>query len=69
MACYSPLSVQSTTKGKTAQDSKEDPVYMTAENGRPAMAADEAGIRKSENPYAKYFGQQGEHQLVSDAQA
>lgn len=41
---------------------------MMMENGHPGVAVDEAAIRRGENPYTKYFHQQGEQQLPSDAQ-
>ena len=38
------------------------------ENGHPGVEVDEAAIRRGENPYTKYYQQQGEQQLPSDAQ-
>ena len=57
-------------KSKLAEDSMEATTQrrMMAENGHPGVAVDEAAIRRGENPYTKYFQQQGEQQLPSDAQ-
>lgn len=41
---------------------------MTMENGHPGVASDEAAIGKGEDPYTKFFHQQGEQQLGSDTQ-
>ena len=65
-----PFSVQSMMKSKLAEDGKESTTQrrMMMENGHPGVAVDEAAIRRGENPYTKYFHQQGEQQLPSDAQ-
>ena len=69
-ACYRPFSVQSILKAKLAEDGKEATTQrrMMSENGHPGVAVDEAAIRRGENPYTKYFHQQGEQQLASDTQ-
>lgn len=41
---------------------------MMMENGHPGVEVDEAAIRRGENPYTKYYQQQGEQQLPSDSQ-
>lgn len=41
---------------------------MMLENGHPGVEVDEAAIRRGENPYTKYYQQQGEQQLPSDTQ-
>lgn len=41
---------------------------MMMENGHPGVEVDEAAIRRGENPYTKYYQQQGEQQLPSDTQ-
>lgn len=66
----SPFSVQSIMKTKLAEDGKETTTQrrMMMENGHPGVAVDEAAIRRGENPYTKYFQQQGEQQLPSDSQ-
>jgi len=33
---------------------------MVLENGHPGVEVNEAAIRKGENPYTKYYQQQGE---------
>jgi len=62
--------VQSTTKVKPAEDGKETTMqrHMEMENGHPGVASDEAAIGKGEDPYTKFFHQQGEQQLGSDTQ-
>ena len=57
-------------KAKLAEDGKEATTQrrMMMENGHPGVAVDEAAIRRGENPYTKYFHQQGEQQLASDNQ-
>ena len=42
---------------------------MMHENGEAVTAFDEAGIRKGEYPYNKYFGQPDDHQFASEIQA
>ncbi|KAL8872190.1 MAG: hypothetical protein Q9174_002133, partial [Haloplaca sp. 1 TL-2023] len=65
-----PFSVQSTMKQKIAEDGREASTQrrMMMENGHPGVEVDEAAIRRGENPYTKYYQQQGEQQLPSDAQ-
>lgn len=62
--------MQSTTKVKLAEDSKQTTTqrHMMMENGHPGVASDEAAIGKGEDPYTKFFNQQGEQQLGSDTQ-
>lgn len=57
-------------KSKLAEDGKETTTQrrMLMENGHPGVAVDEAAIRSGENPYTKYFQQQGEQQVAGDAQ-
>ena len=57
-------------KTKLAEDGKETTTQrrMMMENGHPGVAVDEAAIRRGENPYTKYFQQQGEQQLPSESQ-
>jgi len=57
-----PFSVQSTAKAKLAEDGKESTTErrMISENGHPGVAVNEAAIRKGENPYTKYYQEQGE---------
>ena len=38
------------------------------ENGHPGVEVDEAAIRRGENPYTKYYQQQGEHAVQSGGQ-
>jgi hypothetical protein len=38
------------------------------ENGHPGVEIDEAAIRKGENPYTKYYQQQGENPLPVNGQ-
>lgn len=38
------------------------------ENGHPGVEVDEAAIRKGENPYTKYYQQQGEQPVPSNGQ-
>ena len=65
-----PFSVQSTMKAKLADDGREASTQrrMMMENGHPGVEVDEAAIRRGENPYTKYYQQQGEQQLASDTQ-
>ncbi|MCJ1253076.1 hypothetical protein MMC24_000883 [Lignoscripta atroalba] len=65
-----PFSVQSTMKAKLAEDGKETTTQrrLMMENGHPGVEVDEAAIRRGENPYTKYYQQQGEHPLPSGAQ-
>lgn len=57
-------------KSKLAEDGREAATQrrMMMENGHPGVEVDEAAIRRGENPYTKYYQQQGEQQLASDAQ-
>lgn len=66
----SPFSVQNTLKAKLAEDGKEASTQrrMMMENGHPGVEVDDAAIRRGENPYTKYYHQQGEQQLPSDTQ-
>ncbi|KAL9605096.1 MAG: hypothetical protein Q9219_000030 [cf. Caloplaca sp. 3 TL-2023] len=65
-----PFSVQTTMKQKLAEDGREATTQrrMMMENGHPGVEVDEAAIRRGENPYTKYYQQQGEQQLPSDIQ-
>jgi pre-mRNA-processing factor 39 len=58
----SPFSIQSTNKIKLAEDGNESTTHrrMVLENGHPGLEINEAAIRKGENPYTKYYQQQGE---------
>lgn len=38
------------------------------ENGHPGVEIDEAAIVRGENPYTKYFQQQGEQPVPANAQ-
>ena len=52
-------------KIKLAEDGKEASTdrRMLMENGHPGVEVNEAAIRKGENPYTKYYQQQGEQLL------
>ncbi|KAL8855528.1 MAG: hypothetical protein Q9178_007848 [Gyalolechia marmorata] len=65
-----PFSVQTTMKQKLAEDGREASTQrrLMMENGHPGVEVDEAAIRRGENPYTKYYQQQGEQQLPSDTQ-
>lgn len=65
-----PFSVQSVAKAKLAEDGKESTTNrrMMLENGHPGVEVDEAAIRRGENPYTKYFQQQGETPLATNGQ-
>lgn len=67
---HRPFSVQTVMKAKLAEDGKEATTErrMMTENGHPGVEVDEAAIRRGENPYTKYYQQQGEQQLASDSQ-
>lgn len=67
---FSPFSVQKVMQAKLAEDGREATTQrrMMMENGHPGVEVDEAAIRRGENPYTKYYQQQGEQQLPSDAQ-
>lgn len=70
LTLYRPFSVQTVMKAKLAEDGKEATTQrrMMTENGHPGVEVDEAAIRRGENPYTKYYQQQGEQQLASDSQ-
>ena len=70
MPPFSPFSVQTTNKKKLAEDGKESTTNqrMLMENGHPGVEVDEAAIRRGENPYTKYYQQQGEQPLPVNAQ-
>lgn len=55
---------------RLAEDGKEATTQrrLMMENGHPGVEVDEAAIRRGENPYTKYYQQQGEQQLPSDVQ-
>ena len=57
-------------KAKLSEDGKEASTQrrMMMENGHPGVEVDDAAIRRGENPYTKYYQQQGEQQLASDTQ-
>ena len=57
-------------KTKLAEDGKAATTErrLMMENGHPGVEVDEAAIRRGENPYTKYYQQQGEHPLPSGNQ-
>lgn len=57
-------------KQKLSEDGQEATTQrrMMMENGHPGVEVDESAIRRGENPYTKYYQQQGEQQLPSDTQ-
>lgn len=57
-------------KAKLAEDGRVASTQrrMMMENGHPGVEVDDAAIRRGENPYTKYYQQQGEQQLPSDTQ-
>ena len=57
-------------KAKLAEDGREASTQrrMMMANGHPGVEVDDAAIRRGENPYTKYYQQQGEQQLPSDTQ-
>ncbi|KAI5815933.1 hypothetical protein BZA77DRAFT_314614 [Pyronema omphalodes] len=65
-----PFSVQSVNKAKLAEDGKESTTNrrLMLENGHPGVEIDEAAIRRGENPYTKYFQQQGENPVPANGQ-
>ena len=67
---FRPFSVQSSMKAKLAEDGRESSTQrrMMMANGHPGVEVDDAAIRRGENPYTKYYQQQGEQQLASDTQ-
>ncbi|KAF1815868.1 pre-mRNA-processing factor 39 [Eremomyces bilateralis CBS 781.70] len=62
-----PFSVQSVSKTKLAEDGKESTTdrRLAMENGHPGVAVDDSAIRRGENPYTKYYQQQGETEAVN----
>ena len=62
MTLRRPFSVQTFLKAKLAEDGKESTTQrrLVLENGHPGVEVDEAAIRRGENPYTKYYVQQGE---------
>lgn len=58
--------MQTTNKVKLAEDGKEASTNrrLMMENGHPGVEIDEAAIRRGENPYTKYYQQQGEYNPV-----
>lgn len=70
VAFHSPFSIQSVNKSKLAEDGKESTTdrRLMMENGHPGVEIDEAAIRRGENPYTKYFQQQGEQPQTTPAQ-
>lgn len=59
---HRPFSIQTTNKQKIAEDGKEATTdrRLMMENGHPGVEVDEAAIRRGENPYTKYYLQQGD---------
>lgn len=57
-------------KAKLAEDGKVTTTdrRLLMENGHPGVEVDEAAIRRGENPYTKYYQQQGEHPLPTGTQ-
>lgn len=53
-----------------AEDGKESTTdrRLMMENGHPGVEIDEAAIVRGENPYTKYFQQQGEQPAPANAQ-
>ncbi|KAI9676267.1 MAG: hypothetical protein M1829_003096 [Trizodia sp. TS-e1964] len=66
-----PFSIQSVNKSKLAEDGKESSTNkrLIMENGHPGVEVDELAIRRGENPYTKYYLQQGEHPVPSNGQS
>ena len=64
-----PFSVQTTHKKKLAEDGLEATTNrrILSENGHPGVEIDEAAIRRGENPYTKYYLQQGEQPILVNA--
>jgi pre-mRNA-processing factor 39 len=62
--------VQSVNKAKLAEDGKESTTdrRLMMENGHPGVEIDEAAIVRGENPYTKYFQQQGEQPVPANSQ-
>ncbi|KAI9794861.1 MAG: hypothetical protein M1816_002989 [Peltula sp. TS41687] len=65
-----PFSVQTVNKIKLAEDGQEATTdrRMLMENGHPGVEVDEAAVRRGENPYTKYYQQQGEQPVPVNAQ-
>ncbi|KAI9879802.1 MAG: hypothetical protein M1830_006984 [Pleopsidium flavum] len=65
-----PFSVQTVMKAKLAEDGNEASTNrrMMMENGHPGVEVDEAAIRRGENPYTKYYQQQGEAPVPANEQ-
>jgi pre-mRNA-processing factor 39 len=65
----SPFSVQTVNKVRLAEDGQEATTNrrMMTENGHPGVAVDEAAIRKGDNPYTRYYQQQGEQPVPAAA--
>lgn len=65
-----PFSVQTVNKRKLAEDDQESTTdrRMLMENGHPGVEVDEAAIRRGENPYTKYYQQQGEQPIPANVQ-
>jgi pre-mRNA-processing factor 39 len=57
-------------KAKLAEDGKESTTNrrLMLENGHPGVEIDESAIRRGENPYTKYFQQQGETPVLTPGQ-
>ena len=57
-------------KAKVAEDGKEASTNrrLMMENGHPGVEVDEAAIRRGENPYTKYYQQQGEAPVPANGQ-
>lgn len=62
--------MQSVNKAKLAEDGKESTTdrRLMMENGHPGVEIDEAAIVRGENPYTKYFQQQGEQPVPASSQ-
>ncbi|KAI9854568.1 MAG: hypothetical protein M1824_000275 [Vezdaea acicularis] len=65
-----PFSVQSVNKVKVALDGREDTTNrrLVMENGHPGVEVNEAAIRMGENPYTKYYQQQGDQPIPVNGQ-
>ncbi len=57
-------------KAKLAEDGNEASTNrrLMMENGHPGVEVDEAAIRRGENPYTKYYQQQGEAPVPANGQ-
>lgn len=62
--------MQTVNKKKLAEDGQEATTNrrMLMENGHPGVQVDEAAIRRGEDPYLKYYQQQGEQPVPVNAQ-